>query len=150
MREEPKDVVDRFREVVHRAENLDAIDDLFAPSYVLHDLSSRRDNNLADLKRIISEVHAQLPGTNITVEDQISAEGGQVVTRFTVHFPRQDGTSSGSAETTTGFSGIGISRVSGGKIAESWVNWEALRAEQEITPRAQGEDPRWWWPPWRR
>lgn len=145
MTEDLKNVVNRFWEEAYNEENPDVMDEIFAPGYVLHELSSGQDGNLDSLKSTISAVHADLPGTRVTIEDQMAAEGDRVVTRFTIHVPQQGDTATGSAETMLEFSGISISRVSGGQIEESWLYWESLRAEQEISEPVHG----WRWPPWR-
>ncbi len=145
MKENEK-TVNRFWDEVYNQGNFEAMDDIFAPGYVLHDLADRKDRGVDRLREILSEVQAAVPDTRITIEDQISAEEGKVVTRFKIHVPAQDvAQESSSGDGQLELNGISISRVSGGRIEETWLLWEALLAEQEIKPGTQF----WRWPPWR-
>jgi hypothetical protein len=42
---------------------------------------------------------------------------------------------------------MSTSRVVEGKIEESWIIWEAIRAAEEL--EADFGVLEWWWPPWR-
>lgn len=145
--EDVKGVVGRFWEEVYNQGNISAMDEIFASDFKVHDLAYGEEHGLEDLKGILSSIHADLPGTQVIIEDQVSAEGNNVVTRFTVHIPTQE-SADASEESTgerSGFNGISISQVFGGRITESWFMWEALRAQQEGQP----PDVPWRWPPWK-
>ena len=153
MVDDGKNVVRRFWEEVSSKENgLDAIDELFAASYKLHDLAYSKEKTLDDLKQIIRDTRYRIRGIRVAIEEQMLAEGDRVVTRFVVYVPPQYDTEAiqQSAPTDAGwkYNGISISRLSGEKIEESWVLWEAQRAEQELEPVFGPGEARWWWPPW--
>ena len=61
------------------------------------------------------------------------AEGDKVVSRFTVSGTHQ-GEIMGAAPTgkLVTHTGLQTDRISGGKIVESWTNWDALGLLQEI------------------
>lgn len=145
MKENEK-TISRFWDQVYNQGNFDAMDAIFAPGYVLHDLADRKDRGVDKLREILSEVQTAVPDTRVTIEDQVSAEEGKVVTRFKIQVPaRGVAQESSYASGQLDLNGISISRVSGGKIEETWLLWEALLAEQEIEPSTQF----WRWPPWR-
>lgn len=69
------------------------------------------------LKHFAALFHAFFPDLHFTVEDQI-AEGDRVASRWTArsrHFgPHQM------------INGISIHRLEGGRVAETWDNWDAI------------------------
>jgi SnoaL-like polyketide cyclase len=155
-----KRIIEGFWREVYNQGKLDLIDEISAPHYELHDLANRQVYDRDGLKGLLGAIRRQVAGAQdarVTIEDQIAAEGGRVVTRFTVHVPLRDATDTGRGPTLADeqlleLSGISISRVSEERIEESWVSWEALRAEQELSPappREEGVALAWRWPPWR-
>src|SRR3989337_712839 len=81
--EENKTVVRRFLEEIFTAGNLELVDELFAPDYVLHDpVVPDEVSGPEGMKRYVSMYRAAYPDTHFTIEDQI-AEGDEVVTRWT-------------------------------------------------------------------
>lgn len=153
MVEDGKNVVRRFWEEVSSKENgLDTIDELFAADYTLHDLAYSKEKTLDDLKQIIRDTRYHIRGIRVATKEQMLAEGDRVVTRFVVYVPPQDDTEaiqqSAPAEAGWKYNGISISRLSGEKIEESWVLWEAQRAEQELEPVFGPGPAEWRWPPW--
>jgi len=149
--EDGQKVVRRFWEEVFAQSDFEAMDDMFAASFELHNLVYAETSNLDQLKEIIQHIHRCIPGTQVVVEDLKLAGNDRVYTRFTVQVPppqdadasQQDVPPSGGWE----YSGMSMSRVAGGKIEESWIVWEAIRAKQELDPFFSG--PEWRWPPWR-
>ena len=76
--------------------------------------------------------HGVFPDAQITVEDQI-AEGDRVVTRWTERGTHQgEFMSVPPSENRIEIAGITINRFSGGKIAETWTNYDALGMMQQI------------------
>ncbi len=149
MMEDKKSVVARFWEEVYDGGDLDALDELLSPGYRLHDLANRREYDAESLKGLLSGIREGVPGARVRREDQVSAEGNKVVTRFTVHVRLRDGVATDEeperGDEELELNGMSISCVSGGRIEESWVLWESLLAEQKINPG----DNSWRWPPWR-
>lgn len=130
---------------------VDAMDEIFADDFVLHDLVYRKKHDLTDTKRIVGGTLQSVPGINVNVDDQRLTPDGRVFTRFTVRVPppQDPGPSQRSSSSVGGweYSGMSTSRVVEGKIEESWIIWEAIRAAEEL--EADFGIQRWWWPPWR-
>ena len=107
-------------------QRLSIFDELFAPDLVDHsvprDLPATRDGTKTHAARYWSA----FPDLRITIDDQI-AEADKVVTRWTAH-----GTHTGRlmGVPPTGKSvivtGIRVDRVFGGRIVESWAEFDQL------------------------
>jgi steroid delta-isomerase-like uncharacterized protein len=122
--EENKALVRRWLEEVFTRGDLERVDDLFAPGYVLHDPSFPLDvHGPEDVRRYAKTYLAAFPDARFVVEDQISW-GEKVVTRWTAR-----GTHRGEflgippTDETVAVSGIEFDRVIGGRIEESWVGY---------------------------
>jgi steroid delta-isomerase-like uncharacterized protein len=131
--EETKAVARRWFEDLFNAGNLEVADEIIAPEHVNH------DPTLPDIptgpegqKQMVNLYRGAFTNAHISVEDQV-AEGDRVVTRWTgsgTHQSELMGVApSGNQVTVTG---ITINRISGGKIEESWTNYDALGMMQQI------------------
>ena len=131
--EENKALARRWFEEVFNAQNFDVADEITAQDAVNH------DPTLTDLpsgpegdRHVVNLYHDAFPDAQITVEEQI-AEGDRVVTRWTGR-----GTHQGElmgvppSGNRVEIAGMTINRVSGGKIAETWTNYDALGMMQQI------------------
>ena len=125
--EENKALSRRVIEEMFNKGNLDLADEVLAPDYVDHDPSSPQEiRGPEGLKRFVPTARSAFPDTHIRIEDQV-ADGDLVATRYVV-----SGTQEGELEgiPPTGnrveFLGISIDRFSGGKLAETWDNYDAL------------------------
>jgi steroid delta-isomerase-like uncharacterized protein len=114
--------------------DLDELDKLVSEDAVDHDTQNPNAgiHGPEGAKRTASIYRAGFSDLQITVEDQI-AEGDKVVTRWTA-VGTQDGDlaglpASGRRATVTG---ITIDRIDGGKIVESWGNWDTLGMMQQL------------------
>lgn len=96
--------------------NLDIVDELVAPGYLLHAYSEDEafGSGADGLKQLIASSRAWFPEGHITIEDQI-AESDKVVTRW-----KSQNTSTATSK------GIWIHRLDGDKIVEAWVDWDRL------------------------
>jgi hypothetical protein len=144
-------IVRRFWEEIFSSGDIDAMDEIFADDFRLHDLVYSERYNLRGTKRIVGDTYHNVPGINVTVDDQRLTEDGRVFTRFTVRVspPQDAGPSQRSASSVGGweYSGMSTSRVVEGKIEESWIIWEAIRAAEELLDVFGVNF--WRWPPWR-
>jgi steroid delta-isomerase-like uncharacterized protein len=126
--EENKALIRWFMEQANSKGNLDVVDELVAPDYVLHTPASPTGevHGTEDYKQLISMQRSAAPDLIFMVEDQI-AEGQKVVTRYSARGTHQ-GEFMGSAPTgkQVNTTGIVISRIAGGKIAEEWLEWDVL------------------------
>ena len=131
--EENKAVIRRFLKDFFEGGNLELVDELFAPDYVLHDPAVPGEvRGPEGIKQFVSMYRSAYPDTHFTVEDQI-AEGDRVVTRWTgqgTHEGELMGIPpTGNRVTVTG---IEFDRVSDGKMQETWVNYDALGMMQQL------------------
>jgi len=131
--EENKALARRWFEDLFNTGNLEVTDEIIAPEHVNH------DPTLPDIptgpegqKQIVNLYRGAFTNAHISVEDQL-AEGDRVVTRWTGSGTHQ-GELMGVAPTgnQVRITGITINRVSGGKIVESWSNYDALGMMQQI------------------
>jgi len=123
----------QFRAEVCSKGNFDVADEIFAPDYVNHDpLDSWDPRGPEGVKRLFRLYREAFPDLEYSIEDQI-VDGDKVVTRW-----KAWGTNSGAfgAIAPTGLwattDGITIDRIADGKIAESWVTWNALGFFQQL------------------
>ena len=131
--EENKALVRRAFEEGWNAGNLDVFDEVTSPDYVLHDPTVPEDVVGVDgMKGFASAFLGAFPDLRFSIEEQI-AEGDMVETRWTSS-ATHEGELMGVAPTgnRTGVSGVTVSRVSAGKIAEDWNNWDALGLMRQI------------------
>ena len=131
--EENKNVTRRFLKEVFEGGNLELVDELFAPDYVLHDpFVPEEVRGPEGIKQFVSMYRNAFPDAHITIEDLL-AEGDKVVVRWTAR-----GTHQGElmgvppSGNRVEISGIAIYRVSGGKIEETWSSYDALGIMQQI------------------
>lgn len=133
MSEENKALARRWFEELFNQEELDVADEILAQGHLDHDptLPDTSDGPEGS-KETVRLYRGAFPDTHITVEDQI-AEGDLVVTRWTARGTHQGDLMgvppSGNQATVEG---ITINRISDGKIAESWANYDALGMMQQI------------------
>ena len=125
--EENKAVVRRFLEGIFSQGNPDVVDELADPDFVVHDPSSEAgDVDAQGVKESIAWSQNAFPELRVTIEDQV-AEGDKVATRWRVSGTHQ-GEMMGAAPTgnQVTFAGTQTDYLSGGKIVESWSNWDTL------------------------
>jgi steroid delta-isomerase-like uncharacterized protein len=131
--EENKAIVRQQEEELFTQGNLDAADEVYAPDYVGHDPSNSEEvRGLEAAKRAASDYRQAFPDLRVTVEDLI-AEGDRVAARLRfrgTHLGELDGiTPTGRRVDCTG---IVISRIEEGKIAEDWANFDDLGMMRQL------------------
>jgi len=128
--EQNKAVVRRFWQEF----SLRVVDELFVPNYVLHDpaLPPEFQRDREAYKQLVTMFRTGFPDIKVTVEDLV-AEGEKVVARWTWRGTNQ-GDFQGMPPTGKQVNGSGISihRFADGKIAEAWVNFDALGMLQQL------------------
>jgi steroid delta-isomerase-like uncharacterized protein len=131
--EESKALVRRQEEELFGRGNLDVADEIYAPDYVGHDPSNPEDvRGLQAAKRAAADYRRAFPDLRVTVEDLI-AEGDKVAARLRVRGTHL-GDLNGIAPTgrRVDFTGIVMSRVEGGRIAEDWANFDDLGMMRQL------------------
>ena len=132
--EENKAVLRReVEELYNHTGNLDAVEEIFSPDYVSYEPTSGETRGIEGARQFAATFRQAFPDLQNTIEDMV-AEGDRVVVRF-----RARGTHDGETEAfgpPTGkrmeITGITIKRVSEGKIAEAWTNFDALGMMQQL------------------
>ena len=133
MSEEIKALVRRQEEDLFSGGNLELADEIYAPDYVGHDPSNPEDvRGLQAAKRAAADYRRAFPDLRVTVEDLI-AEGEKVAARLRVRGTHL-GDLNGIAPTgrRVDFTGIVMSRVEGGRIAEDWANFDDLGMMRQL------------------
>jgi steroid delta-isomerase-like uncharacterized protein len=133
MSENNKTVVRRLIEEVWNKGNLSLVDELFAPNYQQHDSSTPDFGRGPESeKKTVTLYRNAFPDLRLTIED-IIAEGETVMTRWScrgTHKGELNGIAPTGKQVT--ISGITVGRLANGKIAESYVSWDALGLMQQL------------------
>ena len=132
MSEHNKSLVRRVFEEVWTKGNLALVDELYDPSYVLHDPAHPEFKGTEGLKKQVTMYLTAFPDLRFTIQDQ-RAEEDEVVTRWTAsgtHRGPLGGIPPTGKQATT--SGITVTRIAGGKIAEAWTNWDILGLMRQL------------------
>jgi steroid delta-isomerase-like uncharacterized protein len=133
MSELNKKVVRRLIEEVWNKGNLPLADELFTPNYAHHDSSTPDVGRGPESeKKRVTLYRTAFPDLQLNVED-IIGEGEIVMARWSCRGTHK-GDLGGIAPTGKQFniSGVSIARFAGGKMAEGWVNWDALGLMQQL------------------
>jgi steroid delta-isomerase-like uncharacterized protein len=133
MSEGNKFVIRRSFEELWNKGNLSVADELFTPNYAHHDPSTPDVGRGPESEKKRATLYrTAFPDLRLTIED-IIAEGETVMARWSCRGTHK-GDLSGIAPTgkQVTISGVSIARFTGGKMAEGWVNWDALGLMQEL------------------
>ncbi len=128
--EQNKAVVRRWEECVNQG-NLDVVNEFVAPTFVWHGPGGEVSGP-EGLKQRIRVILTAFPDLQMTFEDQFG-EGAKVVTRYTArgtHNGPLPGIPPTGKQAT--FTGIFISHMAGGQIAEEWENFDQLGLLQQL------------------
>jgi steroid delta-isomerase-like uncharacterized protein len=122
-----KEIVRHVVDEVWGKRNLEVVDELIAQNYVGHDPTQPEPiQGREGFKAFVGMYQAAFHDAAVTIDDQI-AEGDRVVTRWTgrgTHTGELMGIEPTGKEVTV--SGITVSRLADGKIAEEWELMDAL------------------------
>jgi steroid delta-isomerase-like uncharacterized protein len=133
MSEQNKGIVRRVFQELWNQGNLSVADQLFTPNYTHHDSSSPDFGHGPESERKrVTLYRTAFPDLRLTIEDLI-AEGDTVMARWSCHGTHK-GDLSGIAPTGKPFtiSGVTVARLLNGKLAEGYVNWDALGLMQQL------------------
>jgi steroid delta-isomerase-like uncharacterized protein len=133
MSEQNKTISRRSVEEAFNKGNLDVLDELVSPSFVNHDPASPEDIRGVDgFKEFVNTYRSAFPDLRVTIEDQV-AEGDKVATRWSARGTQKGellGMPASNKQATV--TGISIDKIEGGKIVESWNNWDTLGMLQQL------------------
>jgi steroid delta-isomerase-like uncharacterized protein len=127
-----KAIARRNFEEVWNEGKLAAVDEIIAANHVNRDPANPGVSGPEGFKQLVSMYRSAFPDTHFAIEAQI-AEGDKVVTRWTARGTHQ-GELMGIPPTgkQLAVTGMTIDRIVGGKIAESWANWDTLGLMQQL------------------
>jgi steroid delta-isomerase-like uncharacterized protein len=114
--------------------NYDAVDEYYAPDFVMHQPPFPDIRGLKAYKRFAANMRASLPDLTMTIDEMV-VEGNIGAMRATSR-----GTHTGQSKAfpfpptgkTVAWSGCLVSRWDGGKIAETWGYWDNLGLLQQF------------------
>jgi predicted ester cyclase len=114
---------------------LELADDLYAPDYVDHVARGPEPAEVqgpGGLKAAVTLFRTAFPDLQYSIDDDM-AEGDLVMTRFSARGTHL-GPFLGAAPTgkEISYTGIDVNRVAGGRIVESWVQYDALGLLQQL------------------
>ncbi|MGH6735948.1 MAG: ester cyclase [Methyloceanibacter sp.] len=117
------------------AGKLEVADELYAPDYVDHvgrGPEASRVVGPEGIKQAVTLFRSAFPDLTYTVKEQM-AERDLVCTRFAAQGTFK-GPFLGAAPTgeVVRYTGMDLNRIRGGKIVESWVNYDALALLQQV------------------
>ncbi len=133
MSEANKRVVRRLIEELWNQGDASVAEQLFTPNYTHHDASTPDFGRgpQSEVKRM-NLYRGAFPDLRVTIENIIS-ESDTVMARWSCHATHK-GDLTGIAPTgkTIDITGMSIVRLSAGKMAEGWVQWDALGMLQQL------------------
>ena len=130
--EQNKSIVRRWIEEGWNKHNLAVIDEVYAPNFVQHEPEPQTVKSSEALKQYVGTYLTAFPDLQLSIEDLIG-EGDKVVWRFV-----SNGTHTGPfmGIPATGkkgvITGIVIFRLENSRIAEAWLNIDALGLLQQL------------------
>jgi serine phosphatase RsbU (regulator of sigma subunit) len=145
--EENKAIVRRFYQALTERD-LDTIRELLAPDFVDHrPLPGYEDADREAYIRFVAAVHAVFSDVFYVIEEQMAAEGDQVISRLSTGGVHDRGEFMGVAPTGKEYemTAIVIDRIQEGKIAEEWTEGSDIadltkqQLEKEISERERVE-----------
>ena len=131
--EENKAVVRRMLDELFNKGNLDFAAEIIAPDFVEHDPNMPEElHGPEEFKGYVATYRSAFSDIHIAVEDQV-AEGDKVATRW-MGTGTHDGELMGMAPTgrPVRVAGMDVSRITGGKIAESWSSYDMMGMMQQL------------------
>lgn len=130
----------RLLDEVWNKKNLDVVDELIAPQFVVHDPQGTSPRPGPEgYKEYVHAYLTAFPDFELTIDDQVADES-TVATRWScsgTHRGQLLGVPpTGRRVTVTGTS---FSKFSDGKFAESWSSWDQLSLMQQLGVMPSGE-----------
>lgn len=132
MSEENKAIAHRVYDEFWNQNNLDVLDEIFAPGVVNHELPPGLPPGVEGTKAYLGMFLSAFPDTQMTVEHQV-AEGDMVVTLWSATGTHSgdlmDIAPTGKQVTVTG---IDVYRFGGGQVVEAWGEFDQMGLMQQI------------------
>ena len=133
MASDNKAIARYLTEEIFNKGNMDQVDKVIAPDFTHHDPNTREFTSGPEgYRKFYERYRKAFPDLHITIEQQIS-EGNLVVDRW-IGTGTHQGELMGMPPTgkKVHITGITIHRISGGKIVETWNNYDSLSMVQQL------------------
>jgi steroid delta-isomerase-like uncharacterized protein len=129
-----KSIVRRLYEEVWNERKMEVLKELISPSHALHEPTNTSGSKIGPeaYKRTINQFLTAFPDLRFAIEDTVS-ENDKVVACWTI-----SGTHKGeylgipATDQKISIEGITVHHVAGGKIMDSFANWDALGLMQQL------------------
>ena len=131
MSTEQQKVNDRVIKEVWNQGNLELLDELCDPNFLLHD-GTTAIHGIDGFKRYVERDRLAFPDVHFTIEDEV-VEGDKVVTRFICR-GTHEGYLVGIAPTGKRMtvSGIVLNRFANDRLMESWINFDTFGMMRQL------------------
>jgi steroid delta-isomerase-like uncharacterized protein len=131
--EENRALIQRFVEEVFNRGNLDVVKEIYAPDYVGHTAGSLEQTlGPEGVREFVELYRSAFPDLHTTIED-IVAEGDKVAYRWTaVGTHRGELLGVAPSNNRVELTGITIERIEGGRIVETYNNFDQLGMMRQI------------------
>ena len=130
MSEENGSIVRRYFEEIWNQRRMDKFDEFYTKDFVPHGAVGA--TNAAAVKQAVIMTHKAFPDLHVEMHDEIVA-GDKVVARYTVTgTQRGDWLNIPATGKQVSMAGITIFRLTGGKIAEFWLQTDVMGMMQQL------------------
>jgi len=127
-----KALVRRLIEETFNRDNLDVTDEVIAPSFVRYKANVPGREGPEGYKQLVKVFRTAFPDLRVTIEDMI-AEGDKVAIRQTYRGTHKgDLMGNPPTDRPVTFTGMCLYRIADGKLAEEWIEYDALGMMQQI------------------
>jgi len=127
-----KALVRRLIEETFNRGNLDVTDEVIAPSFVRYKANVPGREGPEGYKQLVKVFRTAFPDLRVTIEDMI-AEGDKVAIRQTYRGTHKgDLMGNPPTDRPVTFTGMCLYRIADGKLAEEWIEYDALGMMQQI------------------
>jgi steroid delta-isomerase-like uncharacterized protein len=125
-------LVTRYYVAVWNGGRLTDAETFVADDHLYHDPTAPAARGPAGVVQVVAEMRRVFPDLALTVDD-VAGEGDRVAVRFTARGTHR-GRWLGAEDTgrVVAITGIAVHRVVDGRIAETWVNWDALGLAMQV------------------
>lgn len=128
-----RELSNRLLDEVWNKRNLDLIDELISPDFVIHDPNNASSGKGPEgYKKFVHAYLTAFPDTQLTVRDHV-ADDSTVATRWTATGTHQGALNGIPASgRRIVIEGISFSKAVDGKFVESWSTWDSLNVLQQM------------------
>ena len=125
-----KVVYRRFLEEIFNEGQLHKLDELIAPSYVLHDAPPGTPKGREAIRQVVTMFRSAFPDLKVVIEEMI-AEGNKMCVRATTRGTHK-GTIFGIPATGKAVAMTGLTTVRDGRLVESWVKNDVMGLMKQL------------------